>query len=128
MTSGTCGQNLMWTLENGTLTISGTGPMENYAYYGKRAPWYQEFNHTVKKTVIERGVMSIGVYAFRGCRASESIIIPEGLKVIGEYAFSGCFSLTEIKLPDSVSYIGERAFCQCESLKEINIPDNITNI
>ena len=24
-TSGTCGDNLTWTLDNGTLTISGTG-------------------------------------------------------------------------------------------------------
>lgn len=39
--SGTCGDNLTWTLENGVLTISGTGKMENY--YPKNndttAPW-----------------------------------------------------------------------------------------
>lgn len=128
MASGTCGQNLMWSLGNDTLTISGTGSMENYAYYGKRAPWYQEFNHTIKKIVIESGVMSIGSYAFRNCCLAESIIIPEGIKVVGEYAFTGCISLTEIKLPDGVNYIGERAFNRCESLKEMNIPDNVTTI
>ena len=28
--SGTCGENLTWTLDGGTLTISGTGEMTNY--------------------------------------------------------------------------------------------------
>ena len=33
-TSGTCGDNLTWTLDDaGTLTISGTGAMANYEYY-----------------------------------------------------------------------------------------------
>ena len=28
--SGTCGENLTWSLDNGTLTISGTGKMTDY--------------------------------------------------------------------------------------------------
>ena len=37
--SGTCGDNLTWTLdEEGTLSISGTGPMDNWGPYF--APWY----------------------------------------------------------------------------------------
>ena len=33
-TSGTCGDNVTWTLDqNGTLTISGAGDMENSAFY-----------------------------------------------------------------------------------------------
>ena len=32
-TSGTCGENVTWTLsDDGTLTISGTGDMEDYSY------------------------------------------------------------------------------------------------
>ena len=33
-TSGTCGENLKWELDNGTLTISGTGEMNSYSYGG----------------------------------------------------------------------------------------------
>ncbi len=36
-TSGTCGKGLSWRLENGVLTVSGTGAMTDYAK-GK-APW-----------------------------------------------------------------------------------------
>ena len=41
--SGTCGDNLTWTLDDeGTLTISGTGDMFNYNYYShfhRYFPW-----------------------------------------------------------------------------------------
>lgn len=29
--TGTCGENLTWTIEDGVLTISGTGEMNSYA-------------------------------------------------------------------------------------------------
>jgi hypothetical protein len=38
-TSGTCGENLTWTLSDGTLTVSGTGEMTNYSD-PSTAPWY----------------------------------------------------------------------------------------
>ncbi|MCD7934803.1 MAG: hypothetical protein LUF77_05750, partial [Oscillospiraceae bacterium] len=37
-TNGTCGDNLTWTFDNGVLTISGEGEMNNYAAAG--TPWY----------------------------------------------------------------------------------------
>lgn len=38
--SGTCGENVTWTLDSaGTLTISGTGLMKDYIN-GNLAPWY----------------------------------------------------------------------------------------
>ena len=39
--SGTCGYNLTWTLEDGTLTISGTGEMKDYypSNNDTTAPW-----------------------------------------------------------------------------------------
>ena len=48
--SGTCGENLSWTLDSeGTLTISGEGPMDNYTYTGNidkikttTAPWFRD--------------------------------------------------------------------------------------
>ena len=38
--SGTCGENLKWSLESGTLTISGTGDMWDYEV-NSHAPCYE---------------------------------------------------------------------------------------
>ena len=59
--SGTCGDNLTWTLDSeGILTISGTGDMYDYEY--KKAPWFGDTEIT--KIVVNSGVTSIGAYAF----------------------------------------------------------------
>ena len=74
--SGYCGNGLTWKLdEEGTLTISGTGEMQNYSSYGwydnsvdidkwDSSPWRGE---TIKKIIIEAGVKSIGDHAFYDC-------------------------------------------------------------
>ena len=46
-TSGTCGENLTWTLDSeGTLTISGTGKMEDYKHINwkteRMVPFFQK--------------------------------------------------------------------------------------
>ena len=48
MQSGTCGENLTWTLEDDTLTISGAGAMENYTWT-KKAAWSEQRN-LIKKS------------------------------------------------------------------------------
>ena len=54
ISSGTCGDNLTWTLDNeGLLTISGTGDMYAFSMYG--SPWYSN-KDTVSRIVIENGV------------------------------------------------------------------------
>ena len=56
--SGTCGNDLTWALDDaGTLTISGTGEMDNY-YYGDGIPWYED-TESIVKVVVEDGVTSI---------------------------------------------------------------------
>ena len=58
-TSGTCGDNLTWTLDNGTLTISGTGKMKDYDREDYRpASWYSN-RKSIKNIVIEKGVTNI---------------------------------------------------------------------
>ncbi|MGN0183446.1 MAG: leucine-rich repeat protein [Candidatus Ornithomonoglobus sp.] len=54
ITSGTCGDNLTWTLDDdGTLTISGTGGMDNSTY----RDWYGIFEN-VERVEVGSGVMS----------------------------------------------------------------------
>ena len=125
LTSGTCGKNLKWELDNGTLTISGKGEMQSYMDYGYSAPW---FSSNIRKVVITSGVISIGDYAFEGCSNLTSITIPGSVTSIGSAAFLRCSSLTSITIPDSVTSIGCSAFKGCSSLTSITIPSSVTNI
>ena len=125
-TSGTCGENLKWELDNGTLTISGTGRMYSYDE-SWLVPWYAS-NINIKKTVIKRGVTSIGARAFEDCTSLTSITIPSSVTIISDYAFYRCTSLTSITIPSSVTNIGDGAFEDCTSLTSITIPSSVTNI
>lgn len=131
--SGTCGANLTWTLDSdGTLTISGTGEMENYEQDSSnlslaRTPW-KDVATSIKNVVIENGVTSIGDQAFSGCSRLTSVTIPDSITTIGDSAFYGCSKLTIITIPNSVTRIGEYAFYRCSCLASINIPDSVTSI
>ena len=110
--SGTCGASLTWTLDNaGTLTISGTGAMNDYITMDW--PWGQS---NVTKVVIEDGVTTIGRYAFYWCNNMTSVTIPASVTEIGDTAFYECTSLTSVTIPEGVTSIGSYAFFGCSSL------------
>ena len=119
--------NLTWTLDaEGTLTISGSGAMKDYAYNTNNSPAYN--NSNIKKVVIEDGVTSIGEYAFQSCTGLTSIKIPKSVTNIGECAFYRCTDLKSIEIPDSVTSIGNYAFSDCTSLTSITIPSSVKSI
>jgi hypothetical protein len=77
--------NLTWDLsEDGTLTIIGTGVMDDYR---GSVPWSI---YNVKKIVITDGVTTIGNYAFSNCANATSITIPNTVTAIGVNAFRSC--------------------------------------
>ena len=127
--SGTCGDNLTWTLEDGVLTISGTGKMKGYypSNNDTTAPW-GEYCSSIKSVVIGDGVTSIGYGAFYNCSNLTSVTIPDSVSSIGNSAFRGCSSLTSVTIPDSVTSIGLWAFENCSSLTSVTIPDSVTSI
>ena len=130
--SGACGDNLTWTLENGVLTISGTGKMDGYGYYTKKpdgssvtsAPW-GEYYEAIERVVIENGVTSIGNCAFYSCTEIKGASIPDSVESIGSYAFSGCSGLETVTLGNGLKTIGAKAFDDCTNLKGIVIPDSV---
>ena len=91
-TEGTCGEQLTWKLEDGTLTISGTGAMEDYEEGG--APWYAQRDQ-IQTVVIEAGVTSIGNYAFYDSDV-QTVNIPVSVTKVGKDAFENCSSFSEI--------------------------------
>ncbi|MBQ8300531.1 MAG: leucine-rich repeat domain-containing protein, partial [Clostridia bacterium] len=121
--SGICGDNLTWTLDDsGTLTISGTGAMTNYNYpptdISRPSAW-----DNATSIVIEDGVTSIGENAFEWCSSLASVTIPDSVISIGASAFFGCSSLASIAIPNSVTSIGYYAFGSCGSLESVYVSD-----
>ena len=127
MDSGTCGENLTWQIEdNGVLTISGTGAMDDYSSYNP-APW-QVWSPYILEAVVEPGVTTIGSNGFAGCSEMKHISLPETLTGIGEYAFTDCKALSEINLPQSLRVLGDYAFESCDALVAVFLPEGLTTI
>ena len=140
--------NLSWTLEGGTLTVSGQGPMEDYQS-AAAAPWYSKKDE-ITRIVIRDGITAIGSNSFTFCKNVTEVRLPAGLLRIGKNAFWGCKSLQSIALPDSLEYMGTCAFFgsgltsiavpagmavleqgvfgQCSQLKTATLPDTLVAI
>ena len=139
--SGTCGENVTWSLntEDGTLTISGTGAMNDYYHseyttFEETIPWYT-MRSFIRTIVINEGVTNIGINAFTcgynsdsGTDNLTSVSIPGSVVSIGEYAFNGCSALTSIVIPDGVISIGNNAFSNCTGLTSVDIPNSVKNL
>lgn len=95
--SGSCGTDLTWTLIDGKLTISGTGPM---SYTGSEAPW-ADYGEEITEIEIGNEVTTLADYAF---------------------SHTG---ITELSIPTSVIEIGTEAIGSCTALEAITVsPDN----
>ena len=148
---GECGTNATWTLDSeGTLTISGTGDMDNFDW--KSAPWFSNSTY-IKKIVIGDGITYIGNNAFMYLESVTSVTIGSGVKSIGDYAFKNDTSLTSVYIPAGVETMGcgvfgdcsvlttvtfaehsvlteipYECFSYCYKLSLVNIPSNVTTI
>ena len=116
---------ITWTYNNGTLTISGTGDVEDYN--NSSAPWY-DHRYDTTKIVISNGVTGIGEGAFCYFTELTSVSLPGSLKSIGAYAFRGCSSLKSVVIPDSVTSIGEGAFYRCTALTTATVSNSVSRI
>ena len=111
-TSGSCGENLTWTLTKNkdgttyTLTISGTGEMEDYTVGG--APWH----------------VALGVPANR--KQITEIVLPNGLTHIGNNAFLQA-AVTKVEIPNTVVSIGTNAFWKCNTI-ETTLPASVREL
>ncbi len=126
-TSGTCGDNVTWSYNTstGTLTISGTGEMKNYKSDDR--PW-EVYEDSIRKVVIQNGVTSIGSYAFYHCESIYNVSVGDSVTVIGDSSFWGCMSLESINIPNTVKTIERYGFQNCRSLKSIVIPGSVERI
>lgn len=128
--SGTCGKNVSYSIsDDGVLTISGTGAMNNFTYERdiSDCPWHG-VRYALKKIVVEDGVTSIGSYAFSFDLSVTDVTLPSSLKTIGRNAFWGCYGLTSVVIPEGVTSIGAYAFALCSAIKTITVPASATEL
>lgn len=124
--------NVQWNLyEDGTLTIFGTGIMEDAFQH----IWIENHRAQIKRLVIEEGLASIASTAFQGLPNLVEVQLPNTLMRIGVYAFSGCIQLNSIVIPASVVEIQNFAFGRCSNLRQVyflgdapDMPNNIFNM
>jgi hypothetical protein len=140
--SGTCGDNLTWayTESTKTLTIEGTGDMNDYVSYQRR-PW-ESFHSLIEKIIISEGVTSISRCAFIDCSGLTSITIPNSVTSIGESAFLVCTGLTAVYISDLAAwcnisfsgvianplYYAHHLFLNGVEIKNLVIPNSVTSI
>ncbi len=127
--TGKCGKNVTWTLKGSVMTLSGTGDMYDYDDPNTSAAPYSIY--TITDLIVEKGVTSIGKYAFdtsnAGGQALKSVTLPEGLTKIGSQAFGGQSKVTKLKLPSTITSVESGAFWLV-GVKELTIPAGFKKI
>ena len=111
-----CGDDLTWSYSGGTLTISGSGEMDDYTE--GNAPW-QEYKDSITALVISGNVTSIGEYAFMDYDSLKEVDFGPAMHTIGKRAFKSCDGLTTFTLPATFRKFGEECFMGCTWLREI---------
>ena len=100
---GKCGENLYWTYGDNTITITGSGDMDLYAY----SAWHNDYDWYYNVTAVQfpEGITSIDDYAFYEMSLT-SVVVPASVTHFGENAFAYNYNLTRFE------YLGTEAECE----------------
>lgn len=112
-----CGEDMEWLVEDGVLTIVGTGEMDDFEKGA--APW-EAYKEEITSVVFSGEISYIGSYAFYDYDGITEVDFGECLYEIGAYAFYDCDGLTAIHMPATFKIFGERCFSGASRLKEIH--------
>ncbi len=140
VTSGQCGNNMFWSLDEatGTLTISGTGDMYTVVdglEWVDEILWRPEWwhNDNVKHIVIEDGVEHLSNFAFRYNFYVESIQLPSTLKELPDLGvFASREIITQLTIPEGITTITGWPFGSPGNtwmkVKELYLPSTLTKM
>lgn len=134
--SGSCGENVTWTMySDGRLVIDGSGYIEDYdggTYSTKRPGWYSR-KDDISEIIFSGSVNTIGKYAFQGLSNLTSITWPTTLQTIKTGAFQKCTSLDNITIPKTLIMAESNDVCKsvfegCTSLKTVSFENGTVTI
>lgn len=111
-TSGSCGDGLTWILADGTLTVSGSGEMADFA------PW-EESREQIKRVIFTGGVTVVGESSFENCVNLEYVDFGDSMREIRSHGFFGCTGLKGIHLPVTFRRFGRECFRDCDQLEMV---------
>lgn len=122
-TSGKCGENAYWEYDDGTktLTISGSGAMEDYAR-DMPAPW-NKFGEWIQNIVVGEAITTIGAYAFYCCADAEvkTFTIKGNINYVGTW---GLIHAEKLIVGSKVTYL-KKNFYYLTDFKIIEVePEN----
>ncbi len=137
--SGEYSDSLTWKFDKiaGTLTISGTGSMNNddythsddcydslYRYENDNRPW-RDFKDEIITVVITEGVTQIGEYAFLEFSRLKRVVLPSTLESINRNAFNGINQLTDIYYVDMREQWEEVIIDNSDNIRKLNFGSQI---
>lgn len=109
--TGSIGENVTYSLApDGTLTVSGAGEWEEWAFEG---------NRLIKRVILEAGVTEIGYGGLYWTENVSEVIIPDTVTKIGYEAVYACKQMTSVTIPASVTTIENEAFNGCDKLETV---------
>ena len=158
ITTSMCGDNAFWSLNDGVLTISGTGAMWD-GFSG-----WAVADEFIKSVKVEEGITQTGIGSFAELGELTSISYPASLTKISEHTAARCTKLStytvaegnktftvqdgiaiidtaakelvtvapaytgDFEVPENVTSIGSFAFEDCSGLGTVTIPGTVTKL
>ena len=114
------GEHATWSIKNGTLTISGTGPIQMDDQYVISTLSYDSLLHSetrhdawdsykedIKKIVVSDGITYIPERCFSEIDQLKEAIVGKDVKMIDDYAFGGSKSLEKLTINSAKTKLGE---------------------
>ena len=110
LASGALG-DFTWTLTGNTLTISGSGAMEDFT---EDAPWLP-YASQIQKVVFTGGVTYVASGAFADYDTITEVDFGDAMYELGKRSFYSCDGLTALYMPASFKVFGEDSLRACSS-------------
>ncbi len=130
--TGYVGDDITWTYDpdTKTLTLEGTG--ETYTYPSSIPPWYNkkgdesDFQVNLTNVVIGEGITKLGDRLFINAKKLTDVTFPSTLTEIAQKTFMNCTSLVALDMSAApLEILGGNMFNGCSKLESVTFPNTL---